>query len=137
VRYLSLSEAVVIAEAVTGIDPLVLAKSGRIDLLDSALHAPQASFGGEEFYPEFVDKAAVLAVRIARNHPLQMATSALPGAASTCSASSMAVISKSLWMMRWHRWWRLRQARSTRNQWRLGWPAACVGRVGLAGDLRN
>jgi death-on-curing protein len=70
VRYLSLSEAVVIAEAVTGIDPGVLAKSGRVDLLDSALHAPQASFGGEEFYPGFVDKAAVLAVRIARNHPL-------------------------------------------------------------------
>src|SRR5206468_1089444 len=37
---------------------------------DSALHAPQAGFGDEEFYPEFVDKAAVLAVRIARNHPL-------------------------------------------------------------------
>ena len=35
-----------------------------------ALHAPQAGFGDEEFYPEFVDKAAVLAVRIARNHPL-------------------------------------------------------------------
>ena len=42
----------------------------RLELLDSALHAPQAGFGDEEFYPEFVDKAAVLAVRIARNHPL-------------------------------------------------------------------
>jgi death on curing protein len=70
VRYLSLAEALVIAEAVTGLDPELLSKSGRIDLLDSALHAPQASFGGEEFYPQFIDKAAVLAVRIARNHPL-------------------------------------------------------------------
>jgi len=60
----------VIAEAVTGVDPELLSKSGRIDLLDSALHAPQASFGGQEFYPQFIDKAAVLAVRIARNHPL-------------------------------------------------------------------
>ena len=42
----------------------------NLELLDSALHAPQAGFGDVEFYPEFVDKAAVLVVRIARNHPL-------------------------------------------------------------------
>ena len=65
-RYLSLAEALVIAEAVTGTDPDVLSKSGRIDVLDSALHAPEASFGGQEFYPQFVEKAAVLAVRIAK-----------------------------------------------------------------------
>lgn len=69
-RYLTLAEALVIAEAVTGIDHLILAKSAGVGLLDSALHAPQAGFGGHELYPEFVDKAAVLAVRIARNHPL-------------------------------------------------------------------
>jgi death on curing protein len=69
-RYLSLAEALVIAEAVTGIDNFVLAKSAGIALLDSALHAPQAGFGDHEFYPDFTDKAAVLAVRIARNHPL-------------------------------------------------------------------
>jgi death-on-curing protein len=70
VRYLTLAEALIIAEAVTGIDAVVLARASRVELLDSALHAPQAGFGDEEFYPEFVDKAAVLAVRIARNHPL-------------------------------------------------------------------
>jgi death-on-curing protein len=70
VRYLTLAEALIIAEAVTGIDPVVLARASRVELLDSALHAPQAGFGDEEFYPEFVDKAAVLVVRIARNHPL-------------------------------------------------------------------
>lgn len=69
-RYLTLAEALVVAEAVTGLDLTTLARSPRIDLLDSALHAPKASFGGQEFYPEFIDKAAVLAVRIARNHPL-------------------------------------------------------------------
>lgn len=69
-RYLSLAEALVIAEAVTGIDSSTLAKGPRVGLLDSALHAPLASFGGDEFYPDFVDKAAVLAVRVARNHPL-------------------------------------------------------------------
>lgn len=69
-RYLTLAEALVVAEAVTGLDLTTLAQSPRIDLLDSALHAPQASFGGQEFHPDFIDKAAVLAVRIARNHPL-------------------------------------------------------------------
>ena len=69
-RYLSLAEALVIAERVTGVDTGVLSKGAGVSLLDSALHAPQASFGGEEFYPDFVEKAAVLAVRIARNHPL-------------------------------------------------------------------
>ena len=54
----------------TGLDLTTLARSPRLDLLDSALHAPQASFGGQELYPDFIDKAAVLAVRIARNHPL-------------------------------------------------------------------
>ena len=39
-------------------------------MADSALHAPSASFAGEEFYPDFVDKAAVLIVRLAKNHPL-------------------------------------------------------------------
>ncbi len=42
----------------------------QLDLLDSALHAPQAGVGDEDFYPGFVEKAAVLVVRIVRNHPL-------------------------------------------------------------------
>jgi len=70
VRYLSLAEALVIAEAVTGIDSAVLENAARLGSLDSALHAPQAGFADFDLYPEFVDKAAVLAVRMARNHPL-------------------------------------------------------------------
>ena len=69
-RYLSLAEALTIAEAVTGLDVVTLTKTSRLELLDSALHAPQAGFGEEDFYPEIEQKAAVLAVRIARNHPL-------------------------------------------------------------------
>ena len=69
-RYLTLAEALVIAEAVTGIDHAVLAIAAGVGLLDSALHAPRAGFGGYELYAEFTDKAAVLGVRIARNHPL-------------------------------------------------------------------
>ena len=42
----------------------------RLTLADSALHAPAAGFGDTEFYPDFVDKAAVLIVHLAKNHPL-------------------------------------------------------------------
>jgi hypothetical protein len=38
----------------------VLARASGLDLLDSALHAPQAGFGDVEFYPDFADKGAVL-----------------------------------------------------------------------------
>lgn len=69
-RYLTLAEALTIAEFVTGLDLVTLAKASRLELLDSALHAPQAGFGDEDFYPSIEQKAAVLAVRIARNHPL-------------------------------------------------------------------
>ncbi|MHB1582316.1 MAG: type II toxin-antitoxin system death-on-curing family toxin [Acidimicrobiales bacterium] len=69
-RYLSLAEYLWLAEQVTGIEAAVLSKAARIDLADSALHAPSASFGGEEFYPDVIDKAAVLTCRLAWNHPL-------------------------------------------------------------------
>lgn len=69
-NYITFEQALLIAEAVTGIDALVLAKTHRIYLLDSALHAPQASFGGQELYEGVLAKAAILVSRIARNHPL-------------------------------------------------------------------
>lgn len=78
-RYLTLAEAVTIAEAVTGIQASVLARASRLELLDSALHAPQAGFGDQEFYPAFVDKAAVLAVRTAETTRCRMGTSDSPG----------------------------------------------------------
>ena len=70
IRYLSLGEYFWLAEQVTGVDADVLTKASRTDLADSALHAPQAGFGDEEFYPDFHDKAAVLVCRLAWNHPL-------------------------------------------------------------------
>ncbi len=48
-RYPTLAEALAIAEAVTRLDPVTLAKASRLELLDSALHAPQAGFGDEDF----------------------------------------------------------------------------------------
>jgi death on curing protein len=55
-RYLSLAEYVWLAEQVTGVE--------------SALHAPSAGFEDQDFYPDIVDKAAVLTCRLAWNHPL-------------------------------------------------------------------
>lgn len=70
VEYPDLADYLAIAADVTGVDLDTLWTATELDLADSALHAPSASFGGEEFYPEFCDKAAVLMVRLAKNHPL-------------------------------------------------------------------
>lgn len=69
-RYLSLAEYLWLAEQVTGNPAADLAKAGRVDLAESALHAPEAGFAGEEFYTRLVDKAAVLVCHLAWNHPL-------------------------------------------------------------------
>ena len=69
-EYLDLADYVAIAAAVTGLDLQTVINITNIDLADFALHAPAAGFGDDDFYPDFVDKAAVLIVRLARNHPL-------------------------------------------------------------------
>ena len=70
VEYLDLTDYVANAVEVTGLDVTTLIKASRLDLADSALHAPSAGVGDEDFYPDFVDKAAVLVVRLVKNHPL-------------------------------------------------------------------
>lgn len=69
-RYLDLAEYLWLAEQVTGVDAATLSKASRVDLADSALHAPAAGFGDEDFYPDIYDKAAILCCRLAWNHPL-------------------------------------------------------------------
>jgi death on curing protein len=69
-RYIQLAEFFWLAEQVTTMDSVTLTKVSRVELADSALHAPQAGFGDDDFYPDIIDKAAVLACRIAWNHPL-------------------------------------------------------------------
>ena len=34
------------------------------------MHAPAATYGGVEFYPDLVSKARVLVIHLAKNHPL-------------------------------------------------------------------
>ena len=69
-QFLDLTDFLLIAEAVTGVRAELLARTARIDLAESALGAPQASFGGVDFYPDFVDQAAVLCAHLAWNHSL-------------------------------------------------------------------
>jgi len=41
-----------------------------VPLAESALAAPRGGFAGVEAYPEFAEKAAVLAWHLIRNHPM-------------------------------------------------------------------
>jgi death on curing protein len=70
IQRVDLVDYVAIAAELTGMDAATIARLPNLSLAESALHAPFAGFGEHEFYPEFVDKAAVLLERLARNHPL-------------------------------------------------------------------
>jgi death-on-curing protein len=69
-EYLDLADYLLIAEAVLGIPAEEIACWPGIGLADSALHAPAAAFESVELFPDLIEKAAVLCVRLARNHPL-------------------------------------------------------------------
>jgi death-on-curing protein len=69
-QYLDLADFLAVACEVTGLDLDTVTAVANLDMADSALHAPMAGFAGQELYPAFVDKAAVLLVRLAKNHPL-------------------------------------------------------------------
>ena len=70
VAYLDVADFLAISELVLDQSAENIAHVSRLELADSALHAPGASFGGVEFYPGLVTKAAVLCTRIVKNHPL-------------------------------------------------------------------
>jgi death on curing protein len=83
-RYIGLAEYIWLAEQVTGIDTTTLVKASRVELADSALHAPAAGFGDDDFYPDIYDKAAVLWP--GTTHFLT-ATNAPPGRRCSCSST--------------------------------------------------
>lgn len=68
--YLDVADFLLIAEAVLGVPAERIAGWPGVGLAESALSAPAASFAGTPFYPDLLDQAAVLCVRLARNHPL-------------------------------------------------------------------
>lgn len=78
-RYITLAEYFWLAEQVTGVEASVLIKASRVDMADSALHAPQAGFGDDDFYPDPIDKAAVLTCRLSGTTRCPTATSGRPG----------------------------------------------------------
>jgi prophage maintenance system killer protein len=71
IDYLELADFLLIAEAVLQSPAKEIAKDSSLNLADSALHAPRARFVGEEFYPDFPTKAAVLGAHLIKNHPLR------------------------------------------------------------------
>ena len=71
IDYLELADYLLIAEAVLQTPAKEIAQDASLNLADSALHAPRARFVGEEFYPEFPTKAAVLGAHLVKNHPLK------------------------------------------------------------------
>lgn len=66
----SIEHFLLVAESVLGIDADRLKHATKLGAAESALAAPFATFGGHDFYEHPVKRAAVLASRIVRNHPL-------------------------------------------------------------------
>lgn len=65
-----LEDLTLTAEAVLDIDATRLLAVLKTGVAESALAAPDASFGGGELYPDPAHRAAILCSRIVRNHPL-------------------------------------------------------------------
>jgi death-on-curing protein len=66
----SLDDYIDLAAYLLGVDRAAVAALPRIALAESAIHAPFASFGGVEAYPDLIEQAAVLLAHLAKNHPL-------------------------------------------------------------------
>ena len=69
--YLDVADYLLIAEAVIGVPAEVLADMPRVtNLAGSALAVPKTGWAGQDAYPHFAKKAALLGARLAKNHPL-------------------------------------------------------------------
>jgi death on curing protein len=71
IDYPDLADFLLVAEAVLQTPAKKIAEESNLHLADSALHAPAARFAGEDFYPDFATKAAVLCAHLIKNHPLK------------------------------------------------------------------
>jgi death on curing protein len=71
-KALEMDDYLAIAAAVLDMDSATITTVTDLGLAESALHAPFASFGGQDFYPDPVQKVAVLCARLARNHPIRI-----------------------------------------------------------------
>lgn len=66
----TLDDYIDIAAYLLATDRDAIAALPRLALAESAVHAPFASFGGEDAYPTLIEQAAVLLEHLAQNHPL-------------------------------------------------------------------
>ena len=68
-RYITLAQALAIAERVVGLPAQFASNAELCHLLDSALHSPQMTFSGVDLVPTIHEKAAVLCRHLCLNHP--------------------------------------------------------------------
>ena len=85
-----LAEYFWLVEQVTGTSTELQVKVSRSDLADSALHAPRAGFGDEDFYPDLLDKPAVLTCRLHTR-------STRVGSATGCGLGSSSISRRKGW----------------------------------------
>jgi hypothetical protein len=80
VVYLDIVDYLAIAAEVTGLDIDTVSRVAQLNLADSALHAPAASWGDEEFYPRtlLIRQRYLLSVWRGTT-PYRTATSGRPG----------------------------------------------------------
>jgi death-on-curing protein len=69
IEYLDLADDLLLAGAALDRATEVVFDVADLGLAESALHAPAATSGGVEFYPDLVSKARVLVIHLAKNHP--------------------------------------------------------------------
>ena len=63
-----------------------------LGLLASAVARPQATFGGEDLYPDLLSKAAALMDSLVRNHPFVDGNKRVGITAAACSCSVTASV---------------------------------------------
>jgi hypothetical protein len=76
VQYLDLADYLWLVGAALDRAPEAVLNVADLGLAESALHAPAATFGGVEFYPDLVTKARVLVIHLTRTTRYPTATSA-------------------------------------------------------------
>jgi hypothetical protein len=64
IQYLDLADYLWLAGAALGRAPEAVFDVADLGLAESALHAPAATYGGVEFYPDLVTKARVLVIHL-------------------------------------------------------------------------
>lgn len=69
-RYLSLDDYLNLAAVASGSTPAAIAAKARLDLADAALNLPAGFQRGFELYPDLLEKASVLCVRLVRSRAL-------------------------------------------------------------------